>query len=230
MKKLLVVICIFPLIANAQFKMNLNENFTGSYNTIKAGQQLLFAVTTTNIFEYSKFYADINPNYNLGYVANKMSSNEFLTREDIGLHYKKFSFFAVNQYNTSFIRSIKYDDWYGVGIGRSVNIRKFRFALSYCFEYQFRQYEEMESEIIMRNSIRAKITIDYSNVIMSFEYYVQPAIKDFSDLNVFGSTSISIFSNKPVSFVIQNTLSYMSTDVVKTIQNTTAGIKIKISK
>ena len=60
------------------------------------------------------------------------------------------------------------------------------------------------------------------------EYYYQPAFNK-NDTNFLGSSSIIFFDNRPISFTIQNTINYISTDHIKTIQNTTFGIKINLT-
>ena len=235
MKKILLllisIISIKSFAVRDTIKLNLNENITGSYNTLKSGDQLLLSINSLNHIELSKWYMDINPYYNLGYIQKVMSANELSTKEDIGTHWNRFSAFIATQYNSSFIRSIDHDQWYGVGVGRKFNInKKISTSLSYCYQYEFRKYKDKSNEEIQRSSIRAKIGINYTNFNLSFEYYFAPSTNTMNDLNIFGSSTLTLFPNKPINFIIQNIYNYISTDRVKIIQNTTIGLRVKINK
>jgi len=230
MKKILSLMLILPSLAFSQVKMDLNENITGSRNSGVSGQQTRIIANLSNRFEFSKYYADINPYYNLGCTGTKFTASEFLTREDVGLHYEDKSAFLVHQYNTSLIRSIDYDNWCGIGFGRKFELnKKVSLSLSYCYEYEFRKYYSVLSERVQRYSFRGKLKIYLRNISISSEYYFQPAINNSSDVNVFGTTTLSFFTNKPVNFIVQNVYNYMSTDNVKVVQTTTFGINIKIT-
>ena len=235
MKKIIIlllsIISIQSFAIKDTIRFNLNENITGSYNTIKSGEQLLLSINSLNHLEISSWYMDINPYYNLGYLQRAMSANEISTKEDIGTHWKTFSTFVATQYNSSYIRSINYDQWYGIGIGRKIYTNnKISTSLSYCYQYEIRQYKDKLEEHIQRSSIRAKLGINYTNFTLSFEYYLQPAMSTMNDMNIFGTSTLTLFASKPANFIIQNVYNYISTDKVKTIQNTTIGIKMKITK
>ena len=213
---------------NAQVKKTLSESVSGSYATVKAGEQLVLSINSQNRFDYKNYYFSINPMYNVTYVASNVSSSEFLTKQDLGIKITNYSVFIINQYDSSLIRSISYDEWHGIGFGKKFNItQKFITSLSYCFEQQIREYSHKDKEEIFRNSIRLKSGITYQNISLQLEYYYQPAF-NIKDVNVLGSAMIIILPNKPVNFIIQNTCSYMSTDPVKMIQNTTFGIKFNL--
>ena len=224
----IIILILCATAMSAQFKKTFNETVTGSYNTIKTGEQIIASVNSLNHADYGKFEFDINPIYNVTYVAGKMTANEFMNKTNIGFKHNTLSFFYLNQYDTSLIRSIDWDEWNGLGFGKKFKIsEKFSTSLSYCFEQQLRKYVGSDLETIYRNSFRLKSSLNYDTVAFSIEYYYQPAINT-NDVNVFGTSKITILPNKPVSFVVQNTYNYMSTDPVKTIQNTTFGVNINI--
>jgi len=213
---------------SAQTKKTFSETVTGSYNTIKTGEQIIASINSQNHADYKKFEFDFNPLYNLTYVAGKMTANEFMNKISVGFKHNSYSFFYLNQYDSSLIRSIDWDEWNGLGAGKKFKItEKFTSAVSYCFEHQLRKYVGSDLVTIYRNSFRLKSSLNYETVAFSIEYYYQPAI-NINDVNVFGTSKITILPNKPVSFVVQNTYNYMSTDPVKTIQNTTFGVNINI--
>ena len=228
---LLLSISINSFAIKDTIRINLNENITGSYNSLKSGEQLLISINSLNHFELSRWYMDINPYYNLGYLQKSMSSNELSTKEDIGAHWNRLSTFIATQYNSSFIRDIDYDQWYGIGIGRRFNINKrISVSLSYCYQYEFRRYKDKLEEEIQRSSIRSKIGINYTNFNLSFEYYFAPSNSTINDINIFGSSTLTLLPNRPINFIVQNIYNYISTDRVKTIQNTTIGLRVKINK
>ena len=230
MKKLLFLLFL-PLVTNAQLKYNLDNSLTGSYATSKIGDQTGLVFNGLNHFEVKKTYWDINPYYSIKYTGTKKIDNELLSREDIGRWDKSISVFLVHQYNSSFIRGISADNWIGAGIGKTVKIKEhISISLSYCVQYEYRRYLNSPLETILRNSIRGRIRCDYKDVQLSVEYYFQPNIDNSNDINIFGSTSITLFNSKPVSLTFQNVYNYMSTDKVKLIQNTTAGIRVKLCK
>ena len=70
-----------------------------------------------------------------------------------------------------------------------------------------------------------KLTKDF--IIEKLEYKFLDRKNDLKDINIFGSTTLSLFNNKSINFIIQNTYNYISTDKIKTIQSTSIGIKIK---
>jgi hypothetical protein len=232
MKKLIIILLVaLPLYTNGQFKMNLDDNVTGSFNTTKVGDQPSLVVNCNNHFVKNNYYCDFNPYYNLSYTGQKMTGNELTLKDDIGFHDEKLSLFIVHQYNSSYIRSISSDNLIGVGVGQHFKINKhLSTAVSYAILHEYRKYTNTELESILRNSFRIKLKLEYTNVAFAFEYYFQPNVNDIKDLNIWGSSSIILFNNKPVNFVIQNVYNYISTDKIKTIQSTSLGLKIKINK
>lgn len=232
MKKLIIILLVvLPLFSNGQFKMVLDNNVTGSFNTTKVGDQPSLAINSNNHFVYDNFYYDFNPYYNLSYTGQKMTGNELNIKESIGLRDEKLSVFIVHYYNSSYIRGISGDNLIGVGFGQHFKYKKrVTTALSYCILHENRKYSNIDYQSILRNSFRVKLKLEYTNIAFAFEYYIQPNINDIKDMDIFGSSSIILFNNKPVNIVIQNVYNYMSTDKIKTIQSTSFGVKIKINK
>jgi len=228
-KKVIAIFLALPLYCNAQSKMNFDDNFTGSYNTTKVGDQTALMINGTNHVAKNNFYADFNPYYNLTYTGQKMTGNELTIKDDIGYNDEKLSVFIPHQYNTSYIRGISSDNLIGLGVGYHFKFKHKTIGVSYAALEEYRKFNYNDGQLsnILRNSFRLKIKLDYTNVAFSFEYYIQPNVNDGTDINIWGSSSIILFNNKPVNFVIQNVYNYMSTDKIKTIQSTSFGIKIK---
>jgi len=230
-KILLCIALVLSNICNAQVCYNFDNALTGSYATTKSGDQTAISFNGINHIGFNNMYSDINPYYSLKYTGRNKTDDELLTREDIGIKNKVVSLFAVHQYNSSYIRGISSDNWMGIGIGKHYDLNKNMFiALSYCNEYEFSKYDRRNVENILRCSFRTKLKINYADVQFIFEYYFQPNVNNINDLNIFGSSTLVFFNNKPVSFIVQNMYNYISTDKIKTIQNTTFGFKLKLSK
>lgn len=230
MKKILFILLILPVISQAQIKYVLDNALTGTYATSKAGDQTAVVLNGTNhLVTKRNVYMDLNPYYSLKYSGIRNIDNEILIREDIGYKDTGMSIFVFHQYNHSLIRGISSDNLYGVGIGKRLHVKNhFYVGLSYCVLYEYRKYSLQPVDAILRHSFRTKFKVDYKSVQLLFEYYFQPSVNDIKDLNIFGSTSLVFFKDKPLSFVIQNVYNYMSTDNVRTIQNTTFGFKYKL--
>lgn len=222
---------VIPQKLNGQIKIVLDNNITGSYNTTKVGDQPSLVVNCNNHFVKNNFYCDFNPYYNISFTGQKMTGNEFTLKDDIGFHDEKLSVFLVHQYNSSYIRGISSDNLIGVGVGQHFKFKKHILtSVSYCILHEERKYSDKDFESILRNSFRIKLKLDYTNVALLLEYYIQPTVNDIEDLNAWGSTSLILFNNKPINFVIQNVYNYISTDKIKKIQSTSIGLKIKINK
>ena len=228
MKKILVLSLLLTNILVAQNKSMFTEYITGSYNTIKAGNQIVLSISSQNHINFKSTYLDVNPIYTYSTVGNVLNSNEFVTKEDFGYKIDTFSLFIVNQFNSSLIRGIDWDVCNGIGFGKRFKISpKLYTALSYAILDELRKYTLTDSELITRNSFRLKIVANYSDVNFNIEYYYQPNIK-FNDTNFYGTSTITLFPNKPLNFVIQNVYNFISTDKISVIQNTTIGIKFNL--
>ena len=163
--------------------------------------------------------------------AGVTSSKEFLAKQDIGFKVEKNSVFYVSQFNSSLIRSIEWDAWNGIGIGRKlINTNRCQLSLSYCFEQEQRKYKYNDYvEKIYRSSFRSKMALKYSLITFTLEYFYQPAFNR-NDMNFLGTSTAIFFPEKSINFIIQNNINYISKDPVKPIiQNTTFGIKINLS-
>ena len=229
--KLFFLILLLPIVTNAQLNYNLDNNLTGSYATSKSGDQTGFVLNGTNNISDKNKYFDVNPYYSLRYSGTNKIDNELLSREDIGFFDNTVSAFVVHQYNMSFIRGITSDNWFGVGVGKKIyETNHFDLSLSYCFENEYRKYDNLPMETIYRNSFRIKTKFIYKDIQLHLEYYIQPNINNENDINIFGTASLNFFNSKPVSLLLENVYNFISTDNIRVIQNTTLGIKIKICK
>ena len=229
MKKLFILLICFNL-GIGQTKSLFSESITGSYNTIKAGNQILLSLNSQNHINFKTTYMDVNPVYTYSNTGGILNSNEFVTKEDFGYKINTCSLFVVNQFNSSLIRKIDWDVWNGIGFSKRFNLSpKLYAAISYAILDELRKYNDSDLELITRNSVRLKIVGNYSDLAFNIEYYYQPNMS-FTDTNIYGASTLTFLPNKPISFIIQNVYNFIGTDKVKTIQNTSIGIKINIIK
>ena len=113
LNKIIKISAIFILCAtsmSAQIKKTFNEAISGSYNTVKSGEQILLSINSQNHAEYKKFELDINPLYNVAYTGGKMTANEFMNKANVAFKHNSYSFYYLNQYDASFIRNIDWDE------------------------------------------------------------------------------------------------------------------------
>ena len=201
-----ILILLLLLVSQSvfsQIKINSDNNLTGSFNTTKAGDQPSMVINGNNRVYLNKFYFDVNPFYQVSQTNHKLTANELLIRDDIGFNDSIISLFLVHQYNSSFIRGISSDNWFGLGISKNIISNKnIVFNLSACIENEYRRYTDVYIERILRESYRAKIKLNYETISLSFEYYFQPNVNDLKDINIFGSTTLSLFNNKSINFKI----------------------------
>ena len=96
--------------------------------------------------------------------------------------------------------------------------------------YQNTNYFYLDQKETFRHSLRGKVKLEKSLFSVSVEYFYQPSIKDSKDYIVYGTTKLTIFPNKPLNFIAQQTMNYRSIGDFKMIQNTTFGIGYKFIK
>lgn len=233
MKKLiLILLSSLTFIVNAQVKkeISLDNSLSGILSQNKNGNQVNINFTGNNSFDYGKHIAlDLGTNYQVGY-SPELSQNEFIQKANLGYNKEHWDLFTTYQFNYSLLRSIKSDNWIGVGGGVKEIFNWGKASLSYAFLYQNTDFINLDNKVTYRHSIRGKIKIEKKSFTVSTEYYYQPNVNDFKDYIVLGTTKIVLFPNKPLNFIIQETVNYRSISDFKMIQNTTFGIGYKFNK
>lgn len=228
MKYLIILILTISFSSLCQTEIKLDNNLTGILSSSKT-TVFGFNYVGNNSIEVKKISLDISTNYATRFSPT-IKENEFVQRQNIGYEKEKWDAFVTYQYNYSLIREIIADNWLGVGGGLKFKYDWGKLSVSYATIYQSSDYFNQNSEYLFRHSIRTKIKIEKKNIVFSSEYFFQPNVSDFNDLIIYGSSKISLFTNKSLSFIIQDVINYRSTSEVKVIHNLSIGIGYKFNK
>lgn len=229
LNRILLVILLFPLYCFSQSEITLDNNLTGIYSQSKNGQQFGINFVGNNSIQKNKISLDLGTNYSFRFNPD-ISENEFIQRLNIGYNQDRYDIFTTYQYNYSLVRNILADHWIGIGGGVKRSIPYGKTSLSYAFIYENAKYEVFSLEQTFRHSIRFKIKVSGKLFGFSTEYYYQPSTINYSDYIVYGSSKVTVFQNKPFSFIIQDVINYRSISDVKMIHNLTIGCSYKFSK
>jgi hypothetical protein len=226
--RLLFAILLFSFNIFSQTEIKLDNNLTGilsSNNVTTFG----FNYAGNNSIDFKKFSYDFSTNYATRFSPS-LKENEFIQRQNFGYEKEKWDLFLTHQFNYSLIRKISSDNWIGIGGGLKFKYKWGKLSFSYATIYQNSQYFIDNKESILRHSVRTKIKIEKKNFSFSSEYFFQPNIINYKDLIIYGTSRISLFTGKSVSFIIQDVINYRSTSDIKTIHNLSLGIGYKFIK
>jgi hypothetical protein len=228
MKKFILSIFILSSNLLLSQELKLDNNFTGIISTNnKTSFGLNFV--GNNSFDYKRLSIDLGTTYTVRY-NELLSENEFIQRTNLGYERENWDLFTTYQYNYSLLRKINSDNWLGIGGGIKKKFNSGKVSLSYAILYQSSDYFDIEDDYIWRHSIRGRIKLDRKFWSISSEYFYQPNITDFNDYIIYGTTKLSLFTNKPVNFIIQDVMNLRTTSEVKLIHNLTLGIGWKYNK
>ena len=227
---IIMVMMVLPGLSFGQNKLSLDNSITGAHSTTKFGNQSEVMINGSNTLQYKQFGFDFNPYYSLVY-SPKMSENELNLRQNIRFEGKKMNLFVTMQYNKSFIRDIKSEHWVGIGGGKKFyNNEKFKYSISYAVIYDKKTFTNGVTDGFFRNSLRGKVKYKGKLANISFEYFYQPAFKDFNDYIVYGKSQLILLPSKPINFVIEQNLNYNNFSNVKLIQSVSFGINYSLEK
>lgn len=225
---LTLIFCLILLQSKSQTEINLDNNITGIYSQSTVSNLGLNA-NGSNGFYHKHFSFDLNTNYLLK-ISNNITENELIQRSTIDYDKNKWDVFITHQYNYSLIRKITADNWIGAGMGIKKKFDKSKISLSYAFMYQKIDYENIESEKIIRHSVRLKYKIENKIVEFNTEIYCQPNISDYTDYIILGTTKIIFLPQNKISFIIQDVINTRSKSDIKTLHNLTVGLGVKFNK
>jgi len=227
---LLIIGLLFYTNLFSQVKYDLENSFTGSYSTTKAGEQFNFSFVGLNSIDYKKISVELNPFYNTQY-SPKLSQNELTIRDNIRYVSGNRDLFLTHTFNYSMIRNIDADNFVGLGAGFKFNLdSNVTTNLSYAILYHNTNYSIDPDRERLRHSVRLKMKIISKITHVSFEYYYQPSITNLSDYIIIGSTKFTFFPKSKVNLVVQDFINYRSDDLnFKSIHNFTLGLGIKLS-
>jgi hypothetical protein len=229
MKKIVTILNIF-IFTNllSQSEIKLDNNLTGiiSSNTVTT---FGLNYVGNNSLDLKKLSIDLGTSYVIRYNKN-LIENEFIQRTNFGYEKENWDLFITHQYNYSLIRKITSDNWLGLGGGIKKRFESGKISISYAILYQNSDYFTLPNENLWRHSLRGRIKFDKKVYSISSEYFYQPNVSDFNDCIIYGTTKLSLFTNKKINFIIQDVLNYRSSSQVKLIHNLTLGIGWKFNK
>jgi hypothetical protein len=229
-KPLFLFLLLLTLLNNtlSQKEIKLDNNLTGIFST---NTNTTFGINYVgnNSIDLNKFSIDVGTTYMTRYNPIVVE-NEFVQRTNFGYEREKWDLFTTHQYNYSLLRKITSDNWLGIGGGIKNKYDWGKISISYAILYQSSNYFILPDDYIWRHSLRCRIRIDKKFWSISSEYFYQPNFNDFNDYIIFGTTKLSLFTNKQVNFIIQDVINLRTTSELKLIHNLTLGIGWKYSK
>jgi hypothetical protein len=232
MRKIYLLLLFITSHSFAQKELNLDNNLT--CNTVQADntiRSIAFNYIGDNTLTVKNF--DINSNTNYTYLTDKQ--NELLQRFNVMYKFpeKKFddySFFTY-QFNSSLIRKIDQDHWFGLGYGFKKKIDStITVSTSYAIIFQDILWSSGENQTFLRHSLRGKVKITRSDFEVISEYFYQPNIQQFDEYIIIGTTKLVIMPKNKLNFIVQDVVNYNSTTEVKLLHTISLGIRYKFNK
>lgn len=224
----IVVLLFLPLFTFSQSEIALDNNITGIYSNSNS-KNLELSANGQNYISYKKLSISSNTFYLLSLndqISNKITGNELMQRFSIDRQSKSIYKFVFYQYNSSMLRDITSENWIGIGVGIKKKIKNSTFNSSYAIMYD----NKNRTSEIWRHSLKLKYKIEKKLFAANTEYFFQPAIKDLQDLIIIGSTSVVIFPEKKINFLIQYVLNIRTIESIKVLETLTIGIGMKFEK
>ncbi len=230
MKKslLLFLTILLSKISFSQKQFTFDNNLTGVISTNTTTTTGLNYVGNNSI-DINKISIDLGTTYITRFNKN-LIENEFVQRSNIGYEKENWDLFTTHQYNYSLLRKISSDNWLGVGGGIKKKYSWGKLSVSYAILYQNSNYFVKDGEFLWRHSLRGRVKIEKKFWSLNSEYFFQPNVQNFGDCIIYGSSKLSLFTNKSVNFIVQDVVNWRNTSDVKLIHNLTIGIGWKFSK
>jgi hypothetical protein len=232
MRKIYLLLLFITSHSFAQKELNLDNNLT--CNTVQADntiRSIAFNYIGDNTLTLKNF--DINSNTNYTYLTDKQ--NELLQRTNVMYKFpeKKFddySFFTY-QFNSSLIRKIDQDHWFGLGYGFKKKIDStITVSTSYAIIYQDILWSSGETQTLLRHSLRGKVKLTRNDFEIISEYFYQPNFQQFDEYIIIGTTKLVIMPKNKLNFIVQDVVNYNSTTEVKLLHTISLGIRYKFNK
>ena len=232
MRKIYLLLLFITSISFAQRELNLDNNLTG--NTVQADNTTKSVALTyigDNTLILKNF--DINSNTNYNYLTDKQ--DELLQR--VNLMYKfpekkidDYSFLTY-QFNSSLVRKIEADHWFGAGYGVKVKVDStITLSTSYAIVFQDIIFSSGENNTFLRHSLRGKVKLTRQNFEIVSEYFYQPNIQYFNEYIIIGTSKFIIMPKRKLNFIIQDVVNYNSTTEVKLLHTISLGIQYKLNR
>ena len=232
MRKIYLLLLFITSISFAQKEVNLDNNLT--CNTVQADNTTKSVGITyigDNTIILKNF--DINSNTNYAYLTDKQDE----LSQRVNLMYKfperkfdDYSFFTY-QFNSSLIRKIETDHWFGVGYGLKTKIDStLSVSTSYAILFQDILWNTGENKTFFRHSLRGKVKLTRNDFEIISEYFYQPDIQYFDEYIIIGTTKLVIMPKNKLNFIVQDVVNYNSTTEVKLLHTISLGIQYKFNK
>jgi hypothetical protein len=232
MRKIYLLLLFITSISFAQKEFNLDNNLT--CNTVQADntiRSIAFNYIGDNTLTLKNF--DINSNTNYSYLTDRQ--DELLQR--VNLMYKfperkfdDYSFFTY-QFNSSLIRNINEDHWFGLGYGVKTKIDStLTLSTSYALVFQDILWNTGENKTFFRHSLRGKFKLIRNDFEIVSEYFYQPNVQYFNEYIIVGTSKFVIMPKKKLSFIVQDVVNYNSVTEIKLLHTISLGIQYKFNK
>lgn len=232
MRKIYLLLIFITSHSFAQKEVNLDNNLT--CNTVQADnttKSVAFNYIGDNTIILKNF--DINSNTNYAYLTDKQDE----LSQRVNLMYKfperkfeDYSFFTY-QFNSSLIRKIETDHWFGVGYGVKTKIDStLTLSTSYALVFQDILWNGGESKTFFRHSLRGKVKLTRNDFEITSEYFYQPNTQYFSEYMIIGTSKFVIMPKNKLNFIIQDVLNYNSVAEIKVLHTISLGIQYKFNK
>ena len=231
MRKIYLLLLFITSISSAQ-ELNLDNNLTG--NAVQADnntRSVAFNYIGDNTLTLKNF--DINSNTNYTFLTDKQ--DELLQRFNVMYKFPErkfddYSFFTY-QFNSSLIRKIDEDHWFGLGYGVKKKIDStLSVSTSYAILFQDILWSSGETKTFFRHSLRGKVKLTRNDFEIVSEYFYQPNIQYFNEYIIIGTTKLVIMPKNKLNFIIQDVVNYNSTTEVKLLHTISLGIQYKFTK
>ncbi len=218
----LILLIFFPFCCWSQLKIGLDDNLTATHSASSVSKLNLNFVGS-NFVIIKRTEISTATNYSLTF-SPKISQNELSQKLNVGFIDSNLIIFSTYQFNHSLLRKLQSDNWIGIGAGFKKNYKFIKSSISYAFIYQNSVFFDRTNTEVFRHSIRGKLKYEKNKLLISTEYYYQPSVKSFDDYIIYGTSKISLKSNKHVNFIIQDVFNFSSKSAVRLIHNITLGI------
>ena len=231
MRKIYLLLLFITGISFAQ-ELNLDNNLTG--NTVQADnntRSVAFNYIGDNTLTLKNF--DINSNTNYTFLTDKQ--DELLQRFNVMYKFPErkiddYSFFTY-QFNSSLIRKIDEDHWFGLGYGVKKKIDStLAVSTSYAIVFQDIIFNSGETKTFFRHSLRGKVKLTRKDFEIVSEYFYQPSVQYFDEYIIIGTTKLVIMPKNKLNFVVQDVVNYNSTTEIKLLHTISLGIQYKFNK
>jgi hypothetical protein len=219
---ILLLISTYSYSQKDTLRLSFEDNLNGSYSMHGIGTMSI-GFAGENSVERGKTKCSMVTNYSLS-MQKEITSNELLHKTNISYG----NLFLLDVYSSSMVRSIIFDNSFGLGYAKKFSIKNNDFSISYAVLYQETSYNSGSKFSTFRNSFRARLRREGESVGVYSEIYYQPRFGNVSDYIIYVNSKIVLNPKKKVSFLIQDAINYISVSNIKMIHTLSFGIGFSI--